>query len=251
MNSPNRQRLDFAASINTLLFDLDGTLTDYSASSLEGLKRAYAAASQLRDMLSFHRFASEYEVVIAAEHVVASKAGMKLPAFETRKKRFSQLFDNMKLCVNESVLRDMATQYGIGRAEGASLHPGVLETLGHLRQFFKIGLITEGSVETQMHQLDLLKLTQYFDSITISGATGFHKPSLELYQLALDSIHSLPASTVMIGDRLDWDIIPAHTLGMRTVFFLEDKTGINMINYNRFVDAEISRISDLIALLLD
>ncbi len=240
---------DFASSRSALLFDLDGTITDYRASSAEGLKRAYRALEGNVPEIMFGEFASAYAAIIENEHPEASKHGLTASAFDTRVKRFAATLDRLRTSFTQPLLQTMAREYGIGRAEGASLFPGVRETLTILKQHFRIGLITEGSVETQQKQIDRLDLGPFFDSITISGATPYHKPAPDLYRIASRNLEADPQGIIMIGDRIDWDLQPAHALGMKTILFFEDNQAIGMIEYSHCVDAVITRFGDLTAII--
>jgi len=54
--------------------------------------------------------------------------------------------------------------------------------------------------------------------VIASGAEGVEKPDAEIFRRALRRAGCAPESAVMVGDRLDNDILPATRLGMRTVW---------------------------------
>jgi FMN phosphatase YigB (HAD superfamily) len=51
----------------------------------------------------------------------------------------------------------------------------------------------------------------------ISSVVGFAKPDPRIYELALSQTGKAASECVMVGDRLDTDICPAKTAGMKTV----------------------------------
>jgi 8-oxo-dGTP diphosphatase/putative hydrolase of the HAD superfamily len=51
----------------------------------------------------------------------------------------------------------------------------------------------------------------------VSTETGFTKPVLQIFEIALNQANCKPENTVMIGDRLDNDIIPAKQIGTKTI----------------------------------
>ena len=51
-----------------------------------------------------------------------------------------------------------------------------------------------------------------------SAEAGCAKPDLRIFTMALDKAGCEPSEAVMVGDRLDNDIIPAKKLGMKTVW---------------------------------
>jgi putative hydrolase of the HAD superfamily len=54
----------------------------------------------------------------------------------------------------------------------------------------------------------------------VSDDLGLHKPDPALFARTLEIAGVVPARTVMVGDRLDYDMIPAKATGMRTVWVL-------------------------------
>lgn len=51
----------------------------------------------------------------------------------------------------------------------------------------------------------------------VSEGMGVAKPAPLFFRMILDGLGVEPAEAVMVGDRLDFDILPAKALGMRTV----------------------------------
>ena len=51
-----------------------------------------------------------------------------------------------------------------------------------------------------------------------SAEEGVEKPNPRIFQIALERANCLPENAVMVGDRLDNDIIPAKELGMKTIW---------------------------------
>jgi 5'-nucleotidase len=91
--------------------------------------------------------------------------------------------------------------------------PGVLE---ELRARWRLGIIANQPVECR-DSLARRGLLDYFEIVAISDELQLHKPDVALYKWALDEAGCDPSRTVMIGDRRDNDIDPAHRLSMRTI----------------------------------
>lgn len=51
-----------------------------------------------------------------------------------------------------------------------------------------------------------------------SAEEGIAKPDKRIFEIALERSSCSPARAVMIGDRLDNDIVPAKLLGMHTIW---------------------------------
>lgn len=54
--------------------------------------------------------------------------------------------------------------------------------------------------------------------IVSSSDIGVRKLNLEIFEYALRKAHCLPHEAIMIGDRIDNDIMPATQIGMKTVW---------------------------------
>ncbi len=232
--------------IQAILFDLDGTLTDYKASSLSGLRAAFKVLQSAFPDVTFDRFESEYNQVIASEFPRTSQHGIRSSAFENRKTRFRNALRKLGID-DDKLITLMADSYGNGRAEGAVLNPGVMETLEYFKEKYDLGLVTEGSEQTQSAQLSQNNLTPFFKAIIISGATPYHKPDPELFLLAADSLEAPPGKILMVGDRVDWDLAPAKKVGMKTVLF-SPETDIRDVSDNSLIDYRISHFTQLMDL---
>ncbi len=97
------------------------------------------------------------------------------------------------------------------------LYPDVEEILKNLSQKFKLGIIANQVVGTQK-RIDNWGIGKYFDVVVASAEVGCEKPDLKIFNMALKQVKCNPSEAVMIGDRLDNDIIPAKKLGMNTVW---------------------------------
>ena len=97
------------------------------------------------------------------------------------------------------------------------LYPDVEEILKNLSQKFKLGIIANQVVGTQK-RIDNWGIGKYFDVVVASVEAGCEKPDLKIFNMALKQAKCSPREAVMIGDRLDNDIIPAKKLGMNTVW---------------------------------
>ena len=102
--------------------------------------------------------------------------------------------------------------------EAERLYPDAERVLAALKaRGFRLGIIANQSAGTKER---LLKwgILQYFDVIAASAEEGVAKPDVEIFLRALEKADCPPEKAVMVGDRLDNDIIPAKALGMKTVW---------------------------------
>lgn len=122
-------------------------------------------------------------------------------------------------------------------------------TLAALRQKgYKLGIIANQPLGTA-ERLNAWGLRQYFDVIAASAEIGYAKPDREIFEKALELAGCTAEESVMIGDRLDHDIIPANALGMKTVWL---KNGLGKYQStelgNGVADYQIFRLSELLCI---
>lgn len=102
--------------------------------------------------------------------------------------------------------------------EDERLYPEAEEILRYLQERgYIIGVIANQGLGTEK-RLEAWGIRKYFDSVTASAEEGIAKPDTEMFLRALKKSGGLAESSVMIGDRLDNDIAPAKSLGMKTVW---------------------------------
>lgn len=60
-------------------------------------------------------------------------------------------------------------------------------------------------------------IASLFAYLGLTGLTGLRKPDPRAFTVACESLGVTAAETIMVGDRIDVDIVPAKALGMATV----------------------------------
>ena len=130
-------------------------------------------------------------------------------------------------------------------SSGWVLFPETIDVLKALKsRGLKLGVISnfDSRVYSVMRALGIL---DYFDSVTISGETGFAKPAPEIFQAAVRSLQASPSEILLVGDSLHDDIEAAERAGLRAA--LVDRE-------NRYPQAhhirKISSLQDVISLLV-
>ncbi len=61
-------------------------------------------------------------------------------------------------------------------------------------------------------------LYPYFDDIVESAVVGVRKPDPAIFALGVEALGFAPENIVVIGDSYSKDIVPAHSLGCRTIW---------------------------------
>lgn len=103
--------------------------------------------------------------------------------------------------------------------EGEVAYPDAREALWRLKKRFKLGIIANQPAGSA-HRLTVYGLGDCFDALFPSAEVGVEKPDPRLYRTALRGVGCEGDRAVMVGDRPDNDIAPAHTVGMHTVRIL-------------------------------
>ena len=107
----------------------------------------------------------------------------------------------------------------IRKARGASFRfsndaPEMLEKLRKME--IEMGLIANQSKDiTEI--LEKSGLEEFFSVKAISSSVNLAKPDPRIFQLALDKAGRSAKECIMVGDRLDTDICPANSIGMKTM----------------------------------
>lgn len=121
-----------------------------------------------------------------------------------------------------------------------------LETLEILKERgYKLGIIANQSAGTEQ-RLENRGLLKYFDVVVASAEFGIAKPNRLIFEKAIELAGCQPQNAVMIGDRLDNDIIPAKAFGMRTVWIRKGLSAHQPIDLGKNIaDWVIDTLSDL------
>ena len=100
-----------------------------------------------------------------------------------------------------------------------SPYPGVRESLGQMRCFAPVGLVTNGDPAGQRAKLAALGLDDAFDVVVFSDELGrsFRKPHPAPFCQALRLLGADPGRSFFIGDHPDRDIAGAQHVGMRAI----------------------------------
>lgn len=129
------------------------------------------------------------------------------------------------------------------------LYPNVTETLEKLSQKYRLGIIANQALGAK-NRLDSWGIGKYFDVIVASAEEGCAKPDVRIFEAALEHADCKPSEAVMVGDRLDNDILPAKKLGMKTVWVKQGFAKYrNIISETEQADFIIESIDDLLEFL--
>lgn len=128
------------------------------------------------------------------------------------------------------------------------LYPNTENVLEKLSQKYKLGIIANQVAGTQ-ERIDNWGIGKYFDVVVASAEAGCSKPDLKIFNNALEQANCKSNEAVMIGDRLDNDIVPAKQLGMKTVWVRQGLAVFqNIKDASEKPDYIINNISEITAI---
>jgi HAD superfamily hydrolase (TIGR01509 family) len=106
-----------------------------------------------------------------------------------------------------------------------NLIPGMTETLELLARQFQLGILAN-QLRESIDVLASLGLKRHFPVLAVSELIDLKKPEPEIFAWALREAQCAPEEAIMVGDRIDNDVLPARRVGMWAIWFhapLEEK----------------------------
>ena len=203
--------------IQVVFFDVGGTLLHVKTSvgtvyaeraALQGISVSAAELDRnfrvAWDHSAERSFARNYvcsDPILREEwrHIVRETFGGKVTEAQ-----LEPLFDDLYRCFSS--------------ADAWDLVPGARETFAHLkRRGLKLGVLSNWDSRL-VKMLERLAIKDVFDVLVISHGVGFEKPHPEIFLEALRRAGTAQARALHVGDSYEADILPAKTLGMRTLW---------------------------------
>jgi 2-haloacid dehalogenase len=200
------------------LFDLDDTLLDFRAS----------------ERLSFARTIDALGLDGAAfnpDALFADYQGINLTlwkAFElgTVTKDFLKVERFRKAFAAHGIERDpqqASALYLDALAESVVLIDGALQLCASLAAIGEVGIVTNGVHQIQSRRIAASGLAPHIAFVATSEACGFAKPDVRFFAYATRMARRFShAETVIVGDRLDADILGANRFGIESCWFNPD-----------------------------
>lgn len=144
------------------------------------------------------------------------------------------------------------TEYGLNKVTWNSddefVYPEAENCLSELSKHYKIGIIANQNFGSQ-ERLDKLGLLKYIDLVIASAEEGVAKPDLRIFEIALSKADCKAEESVMVGNRLDNDIVPANKIGMKTVWIKQGLGGLSTpMTQEEQPNYTVSNLSELCAL---
>ncbi len=206
--------IDFPAAVQWVAFDLDDTLHFYRKAS----GQASAAVFEYLD----EEFGCGVEPLQAAYAGILKDAQQGAfadgrTARECRGERFGKLLAAFSIIPHRN-LDEALDIYDTALAANLELKDGAAALLQDIKRAGRsIMIVTEGPHDAQETTVSRLGLTPYVDLLVTSSMEGLTKRN-GLLKRALDKAGCAPGAAIYVGDSIECDIVPAHALGICTIF---------------------------------
>jgi putative hydrolase of the HAD superfamily len=121
----------------------------------------------------------------------------------------------LEVSKNETILNEATGEFCREFKRYVRLDPEAVNVLKSLSGKYKIGLISNLTFsECARELLEESELTEYFNTIVVSGDVNARKPHPEIFKLALNELGVPPCRAVFVGDNLETDMSGSKNLGM-------------------------------------
>ena len=189
--------------VAAVLFDLDETLLDRTASVKAFLADQHARFADRLDGVSPQTFCERFLTLDARG---SAHKSVVYPA----------LLAELGGTADSAAL---AHDYYANSHKHARPMPGMAETLVALRRRgLALGIVSNGETETQWRNIDALGLRDWMAVVLISQAEGLRKPDAALFRRAAERLGLAPEDCVFVGDNPVADVLAASAAGMQAVW---------------------------------
>ena len=184
--------------INTVLFDMGGTLEDiwYNDQTIQDVTRKLLT------------FLQEHDMVTGSNEICFWN---KINNGIRRYKQWSEGdLDKEKVA---RYAEDMAGLWEVTYYH-RELRPGVKEALEELKnKGYRLGVISNtASLYSVFDVLEAYGIRDYFEDVTLSSVTGYRKPHPGIFQIALREMKAKAEECAYVGDTLSRDVIGAKRM---------------------------------------
>ncbi|WP_280339548.1 HAD family hydrolase [Nocardia neocaledoniensis] len=219
--------------IRGVLFDVDDTLFDYSASDAAGL------LAQLRQEGMLDRFPdpaaavdlwcgiteTEYPRFVRGELSFTGQRLARARAF------LSHVWRTDPVAIPEAEAIAWFEGYTAHRRAAWAAFPDAAPLLETLAPAFRLGIVSNAAVPAQRRKLEAVGLLSYFgDRLVCSEEHGAGKPDASIFHAGCALLELDPGEVAYVGDRYTIDAIGAQDAGLHACWLdranLRGRTGI-------------------------
>ncbi|SEL82775.1 2-haloacid dehalogenase [Roseateles sp. YR242] len=194
------------------LLDLDDTLLDFKASEREAFGRVMRSLGMDQPLDALFK---DYQAINLAlwrsfEQGTVSKDFLKV-------ERFRAAFERHALDLDAATASE---HYLDSLADTVVLIDGAQALCAELAKVGELGVITNGVERIQSRRIEASGLSPYIAFVATSERCGHAKPDSRFFEYAVARASAFDKqTTVILGDRLDADILGGNQFGIETCWF--------------------------------
>ncbi|WP_460072776.1 HAD family hydrolase [Streptomyces sp. YKOK-I1] len=213
--------------IQGVLFDVDDTLFDYSTSEEVGV------LAHLREQRLLDRFPDPATALAFWRKIMevqyARFLGGELTFSEMRIERTRRFLSHVgrdTSAMPDHEASSWFARYEAHRNAAWAGFPDAEPVLRRLAPDYRLGIVSNSSVDHQRDKLHAIDLLRYFGDVLIcSEQHGAAKPSASIFLAGCTSLGLPPHEVAYVGDKYTLDAVGAHDAGLHAVWLDRASTG--------------------------
>ncbi|GAA3472938.1 HAD family hydrolase [Nonomuraea roseola] len=206
-----------ADEIRGVLFDIDDTLFDYTSSERTGLLGHLAAEGLLESFPSPEEAVALWRGIMEEEYTRFLRGEL---SFEEQRMVRVRRFLGRAIPDQEAWFG----RYSALVTKAWAAFPDAAPVLEALAPHFKLGVVSNSSLQHQRTKLTTLGLLDHFgEAIVCSHEYGRAKPHPEIFLAGCELLGLPPGQVAYVGDKYDVDALGARAAGLRA--FWLDRVG--------------------------
>ena len=199
--------------IQTILWDIDGTILNFHRSAENSLKNTFKkfGYGEITDELlhMYEEINDVYWCKLEKGEITKEKLLVE---------RFVEFFT--KIGVETTRVVEFNQAYLNGLLDTVVFMPEAYETVKKLHPEYKQYIVTNGVKELQRKKIAKAHIEEFFDGIFISDEIGYEKPHIEFFNYVFDRIPTKnPDEVIIIGNSLTSDIAGGIRAGIHTCWY--------------------------------
>lgn len=201
-----------------VFFDLYGTLIDIKTDEYD-----YWVYETLSRYLAYHSVNISPEELKKAyfegiqQHLSQNKE--KYPDVDVYEIFFGIINKYGKRRYSKGMVTDIAMLFRSLSIRHFGVFDGLYDVLVSFGKKYRLGIISDAQWVFAESEIAMLGLDQFFSVRILSSRTGFKKPDVRLFQLAMERLGVTSDNSVYIGDNPVKDLVGAKKTGMKFILF--------------------------------
>ncbi|MCH8814960.1 MAG: HAD family hydrolase [Chloroflexi bacterium] len=191
-------------TVRAVFFDLDDTLCDTTGTRTERAERCLA-----RLRLDHPDVDPEMFVERVLEPTAAPRGIRGVP----------QVVDELGLANSPAGRQAIRMWFFVDAYDLLHTLPGVRETLPAMSDRYSLSVVTNGDDDIQRGKFRHLALAEHISHLVISANVGYEKPDPRIFEHALELVGVPASEALVVGDRLETDVVGAKAAGISSVWF--------------------------------